>query len=271
VKRLVLTLVALAACGSPSPEPAPPVTDVAHAPDTSHEVDWSYEGETGPSHWGELSAEFATCAAGTRQSPVDLDDSTPQDLPDVVFDYRPSPARILHNGDNVQVEVDPGNRIAVDGDSYELVQFHFHAPSEHTVAGDQADAELHLVHANTIGELAVVGVLIREGAENAAVGPFWEQLPAVPTPARPLDADVAPEALLPADRNLVRYDGSLTTPPCTEGVRWIVMTEAVEMSPDQLATLTDIIAGNHRPVQPRNDRPIEVDASTAQPEGETNP
>lgn len=262
VKHLVLPLVVLAACGSPTPQPALQDGEVGHPPDTAHQVHWSYEGETGPSRWGDLTEEFATCAAGTRQSPIDLADPRSLDLPDVVFDYRPSPARILNNGHTVQVEVDPGNSIALDGDSFELVQFHFHAPSEHTVAGDQADAELHLVHANAVGELAVVGVLIRHGAENAAVGPFWDELPAVPTPARPLDEGVGLEALLPTDRTLVRYDGSLTTPPCTEGVRWIVMTEAVQMSPDQLTTLTGILDGNRRPVQPRNERPIEVDASS---------
>jgi len=262
MKRVVLSFAVLAACGSPTPQPLPPSSDVSRAP---HQVHWSYAGETGPSHWGELTEEFATCATGRRQSPIDLAGPTPRDLPDVVFDYRPSPARILNNGHTIQVEVDPGNRIEVDGDGYELVQFHFHAPSEHIVAGEQADAELHLVHASAEGALAVVGVLIREGAVNAAVDPFWDELPAAPASARALDEEVLLEALLPSDRTIVRYDGSLTTPPCTEGVRWFVMTGTVELSRDQLAALTSIIAGNRRPVQPRNERAIEVDASPGRP------
>jgi carbonic anhydrase len=262
VKWVILALGGLAACGSP---PAQPDTDSSHAPSAAHEVHWSYAGETGPSHWGELAAEFAACATGTRQSPVDLGGPIPRDLPDVVFDYRPSPARILNNGHTVQVEVDPGNRIEVDGESFQLVQFHFHAPSEHTVGGEQADAELHLVHASAEGALAVVGVLIRDGAENAAVDPFWDELPAEPSPARPLEERIHLEDLLPTNRTVVRYDGSLTTPPCSEGVRWVVMTETVDMSRDQLRTLTSIIAGNRRPVQPRNEREIAMDATPERP------
>ena len=235
------------------PTPAPPSAPAA--------IHWTYRGEEGPEHWGTLAKDFALCSIGTKQSPIDIARPSPKDLSNIVFHYQPSRTAIVNNGHTIQVSYDAGNSIEVDGARYELVQFHFHAPSEHTIDGKPADAEVHLVHQSATGQLAVVGVLIDKGGENAALKPVLDKLPAHEGPAQPIDAAINTEELLPMQRTTFRYEGSLTTPPCTEGVTWLVMTQPIHMSANQLGALADLLHGNNRPVQPLNQRSVVQDRS----------
>jgi carbonic anhydrase len=246
----VAALVLLSGCATATPPAATP------AP-----VHWTYEGEEGPAHWAELSPDFAACSAGRSQSPIDLTGSAPQDLANVVFHYQPSQVNIINNGHTIQVNYDPGSSIELDGVRYDLLQFHFHAPSEHSLDGKLAEAELHLVHKSADGKLAVVGVLIESGPDNPAFKTVWDNLPTQPGPVQNVKAEVNAASLLPAVQTTYRYTGSLTTPPCTEGVQWYVMTTPVQMSADQIATFTKIVEGNNRPLQPLNGRTLAEDTT----------
>ena len=243
---LSTTLVVLSAC-APASTPTP--------------VHWSYEGEEGPTHWGELSPEFATCSAGKSQSPIDISNPNPQDLANLVFHYQPSKINILNNGHTIQVNYDAGSYIELDGVRYDLLQFHFHSPSEHSINGELVEAELHLVHKNADGNLAVVGILINAGAENAAFKTTWDNLPSQAGPVQQVGAEVDAAAMLPVQQATYRYNGSLTTPPCSEGVKWNVMTEPIEMSETQLAAFTSIFEGNNRPTQPLDGRTLIEDTT----------
>jgi carbonic anhydrase len=227
-------------------------------------VHWSYEGEEGPEHWGELSPDYELCATGSRQSPIDIANPIAADLANVVFDYQPAPLEIVNNGHTIQVSYAPGSSIQLEGTAYQLLQFHFHAPSEHLISGEAAGAELHLVHRGATGELAVVGVLLAEaadGADNPVLATVWSNLPQTPGPARQVDTQVDAEMLMPANRLTFRYQGSLTTPPCSEGVSWLMITESVAIGTSQLEQLTSIIEGNNRPIQPLNDRQLVEDTT----------
>jgi carbonic anhydrase len=218
-------------------------------------VHWSYEGDTGPEHWGSLSPDFAACSKGVEQSPVDIPASAPLNPADIAFTYQPSAVNIFNNGHTIQVNYDKGSSLTLNGVRYDLVQFHFHAASEHAIGGQEDPMELHLVHRNAQGGLAVVGVLLKSGGENAAYAPVFQNLPPQESqPAPVAGATVDASQLLPAQRTYWRYNGSLTTPPCTEGVRWLVMNTPVELSDAQIAAFTAIFKNDERPVQPLNAR-----------------
>ena len=226
---------------------------------TSHDTPhWTYEGEGGPAHWGELDTAYATCGTGQEQSPVDIVAPSTQDLTNISFHYQPSQLNILNNGHTVQVNYDAGSYIELDDARYDVLQFHYHAPSEHTVNGESFPAELHIVHKNADGNLAVVGVLLKEGAENSAYAPFLNNLPASETEAKNAGVTIDAAELIPSVQTTYRYDGSLTTPPCSEGVKWLLMTTPVELSAEQLSTLGNLFEKNNRPVQPLGERmPVE--------------
>ena len=219
-------------------------------------IHWSYEGEGGPSNWGRLRGEFATCAAGKRQSPIDIRDPVRVDLEPIGFDYRESRFRIIDNGHTVQVNVGEGNDIAIMGRVYHLMQFHFHRPSEERVNGKVYDMVIHLVHKDDDGHLAVVSVLLEKGSEHPLIQALWNNLPLEVdqelAPAVPIDI----KRLLPESRSYSVYMGSLTTPPCTEGVLWIVLNQAVQVSPEQIAIFARLYRNNARPLQPANGRLI---------------
>ena len=218
---------------------------------------WTYEGEEGPAHWGELDTTYAVCGTGKSQSPIDVASPSEQDLTNISFHYQPSAVNILNNGHTVQVNYDAGSYIELDNARYDVVQFHYHAPSEHTVDGESFPAELHIVHRNADGNLAVVGILLREGTENAAYQPFIGNLPTEKTDVKDAGLKINAMDLLPSVGTTFRYSGSLTTPPCTEGVNWLLMTTPVDLSMGQLAALDSLFeGGNNRPVQPINDRPL---------------
>ena len=224
---------------------------------SSHEAPhWTYEGKEGPTYWGSISPEYATCSTGKSQSPVDLSSAVPTDLAKLQFHYQPSKINIINNGHTIQENYDAGSYFELDGVRYDLQQFHFHVPSEHTINGKHTAAEMHLVHKNAEGNLAVVGILIHAGAQNPAFRSTWEHLSAVAGPVQQF-ADTANAAnMLPALQTTYRYDGSLTTPPCTEGVKWFVMMNQIELSQTQINSLAQILKHDNRPVQPLNNRKI---------------
>jgi carbonic anhydrase len=221
---------------------------------------WTYEGEEGPAHWGELDPSYTVCGTGKNQSPIDIASPSEQDLTNISFHYQPSKLNILNNGHTVQVNYDPGSHIELDKTRYDVLQFHYHAPSEHIVDGESFPAELHIVHKDEDGNLAVVGILLREGNENVAYQPFISNLPAKKTDPKDAGVKINAMDLLPSVQTTFRYSGSLTTPPCTEGVNWLLMTTPVELSTEQLGTLASLFEkGNNRPVQPINDRVLVED------------
>ncbi|MBX3010818.1 MAG: carbonic anhydrase family protein [Caldilineaceae bacterium] len=258
-----LFLVLVTACQPIQlPEAAATPAHASAPASPAHTIHWSYAGEEGPDHWGELSADYTACADGSAQSPIDLTAATKADLPDIIFDYGESHLNILNNGHTVQVNYDAGSAILLDGVRYDLLQFHFHAASEHTIAGERYPLEFHLVHRNAEGGLAVVGVMAVAGAENPAFADILAHAPASEAAATVVEGVmVAAEQLLPAGRLYYTYAGSLTTPPCSEGVKWHVLTTPIELSATQLEALTSILHDNFRPIQPLHDRALQLDTT----------
>lgn len=228
----------------------------------TEEICWGYDVENGPDVWAQLSPEYQLCGVGMHQSPINIVDPTPTKPLPIIFYYQPTPLNIHNTGNTVQVVYPKGSWIEVDGTKYHLLGFHFHAPSEHTVAGNLYDMEMHLVHESEEGTLAVIGVLIRSGSINTAFNLFWDYLPSVPGASEEIKG-VTLNALdlLPSTKHAYRYDGSLTTPPCSEGIKWFVLTTPIEMSQSQIAAFRAIMSGNNRPVQPLNGRELLVDAT----------
>ena len=219
-------------------------------------TDWAYSGDKGPENWGALSPEFALCADGRAQSPVDIRDASELDLVDIDFHYGQTANNIFNNGHTIQVNVDGGSQIIYNEISYELLQFHFHSPSEHTIDGEAAAMEIHFVHQDgNSGNLAVVGVLLTEGdSDNEAYAAVFDHLPAEAGQPQPTGAAIALASLLPEARGYYTYQGSLTTPPCSEIVRWLLLDEPVALSAGQIAAFRAIYDGNARPVLPRGQR-----------------
>ncbi len=218
-------------------------------------VHWGYEGEHGPEHWGELSSDFAACSEGMEQSPIDIPGSSPVNPADILFNYQPTALNIVNNGHTIKVNYDQGSSMEIDGKQYNLLQFHFHALSEHTIDDQYSDMEMHLVHQSDDGEYAVVGVMMERGGENPAYVPVWDNMPAEEGGPQAIEGVAVNAAdLLPAEQSYYRYNGSFTTPPCTEEVKWFLMNTPVELSDAQMAAFEAIYDGNYRPVQPFNDR-----------------
>ena len=260
-------VVVLAGCLQSDPQPtaakpAAGLQEIAqhfyfHAEEKPHAAEWGYEADNGPAKWGELDPSYALAKTGKRQSPIDIPASRLEgtDLPELSFDYRPAKIDLVYNGHTIQNTEDAPNHLQADGKTYELKQFHFHAPSEHTIDGEHTAMEMHLVHKTKADRIAVVAVMIREGQENAAFKPLWKHLPN-PSEKHVGGDPINAAALLPTERKYFRYDGSFTTPPCTEGVTWFVLKTPIELSTEQIATFKKIIQGNNRPVQLLNDRKI---------------
>ena len=217
---------------------------------------WSYTGPLGPQAWAALHPSFSLCGSGQRQSPVDIRDGLPVDLESVDFSYRPGFFSVTDNGHTVQVQVGAGNGIEVGARRYELTGFHFHLPGEERVDGRSFAMSLHLVHRDAQGRLAVVALVAEEGPESPAVQTVWNHLPLERGEFVAASVEFDPAALLPKRRGYYTYMGSLTTPPCTEGVLWIVMQQPIQVSPQQLAIFARLHPMSARPVQPLNDRVI---------------
>jgi carbonic anhydrase len=220
---------------------------------------WSYEGETGPESWGQLDPSYVACADGSAQTPIDIVDPNPVNLADPVFTYTPGIVTIHNNGHTVQADATPGGVLRVDSREFPLVQLHFHAPSEHTINGESVPVEMHFVHKTATDEIAVVGVMVSQSdSDNAAWTPFVDAL-GVEEGDADVEATFDWRAMLPASGSTIRYAGSLTTPPCTEGVQWFIMADPVELSAAQISAFEAAHLGNNRPVQPLNGRDIELD------------
>jgi carbonic anhydrase len=241
-----------------------------HEPAPHHEdPHWSYEGESGPANWATLSTKWTPCDEGHSQSPIDIHETVQADLPGVRANFKPAALKIIHhahiadainNGHTIQVNYTEGDVLSIGDEQFQLLQYHFHSPSEHTVYGKQYPMEMHLVHKSSDGKLAVVGVFIEEGRHHAAFDPIWSNLPksqGIENHFENVTVDV--NSLLPASTSSYRYNGSLTTPPCSEGVKWIVMATPIQLSPQQIAAFQNIIKGNNRPVQPLYGRTVVTD------------
>ncbi len=244
---------------SPPPAPQPSASASAHA--APH---WGYAGDEGPTKWGSIATEFAKCSSGTEQTPIDLSTKAPKgaSLTPLEFGLAPLPIALLNNGHTVQLTARGGGATLVAGGKrFELVQFHGHAPAEHTVDKKTFDGELHFVHEGEGGSLAVVGVLLKRGKENAALAPYFDHLPAAPTkePTLVEGAKIDLSRILPAKAAYFAYSGSLTTPPCSEGVRWFVLATPIEVSDAQLAKFRAAVPGDsNRPIQPVGARTVEA-------------
>ncbi len=253
------------ACSRPSQPSARP----SASPGPEEPV-WHYEGMEGPDHWADLSARFVTCRDGRQQSPIDITLPVSGGVPSALrMQFPPATLRIAHhehvadginNGHTVQINYDDGDTLTLGDAPYELVQYHFHTPSEHTFSGRSFPMEMHMVHRTRSGALAVVGVLIEEGRHNPAFEPIWANLPTekgLETHYEHVKVDV--DALLPVIHASYRYDGSLTTPPCTEGVKWVVLATPITLDASQILAFTRLIRHNSRPVQPLHRRPVVAD------------
>jgi len=233
-------------------------TSTASAEDGAH-PHWSYSGHTGPSHWGALEKEYTACASGHAQAPIDIHSSAAKktDLPAIQFTYKPSPLAIVDNGHTVQVNYAPGSFIHVGDKQYELVQFHFHKPSEERINGKPYDMVAHLVHKNADGRLAVVAVLLKAGGTNPFIRTLWDNLPKTKeTEVVRNDLSIDAADLLPKHRGYFTFAGSLTTPPCSEGVTWFVLREPSPISAQQVAQFGKRYPMNARPVQSLHGRTV---------------
>ncbi len=215
----------------------------------AHSLHWSYDGAGGPEAWARLNPEFAKCSTGQRQSPIDIRGGVRVDLDPIQFDYRPTAFRVIDNGHTVQVNLNGGNSIEVQGRRYDLVQFHFHRPSEERIDGRQFDMVAHLVHKDAEGRLAVVAVLLDRGSAHAVVQQVWNNLPLEKGEELAAKAPIDMNRLLPEDKRYYTYMGSLTTPPCSEGVLWMVMQQPVPIAPDQINVFARLYPMNARPIQ----------------------
>ena len=217
-----------------------------------HVAHWDYEGEMGPENWGK---EFPTCGKGKSQSPLNIKGPFEKVRFNIVPDYKPGPLKILNNGHTIQVNVTPGSKIRIDGKAFDLLQFHFHRPSEEHINGKPSAMVIHYVHKNDSGELAVLGVLLQEGNENPGIKTLWSHAPSKEGPeVAPDNVAFNPANLLPREMEFYHYDGSLTTPPCTEKVKFYILKTQVNIGKEQITQFP--FKMNARPVQPLNERKI---------------
>ena len=221
-------------------------------PDEKHAAHWGYEGEMGPEHWGK---EFPTCGKGKSQAPLNIKGPFEKVRFNVVPDYKLGPLKIINNGHTIQVNVAPGSKIRIDGKAFDLLQFHFHRPSEEHINGKPSAMVIHFVHKNDSGELAVLGVLLQEGNENPGIKTLWSYAPPKEGPeVAPDNVAFNPNNLLPREMEFFHYDGSLTTPPCTEKVKFFILKSQVNISKEQITQFP--FKMNARPIQALNDRKI---------------
>ena len=245
----VLAAVVFAGCGGDNGQ------------ETEKPAPFGYSGKDGPSHWGSLDPSYGLCSEGRKQSPIDLTHAQPSALPRIHFAYEPAEVEVENNGHSLEVVYPPGSSIQLDGTEYELKQFHYHAPSEHEVNGHSLPMEFHFVNESDDGAVAVIGVLVEKGQPNPAVSKLVRALPKEEGETLPVSGELNPLDLLPPDPvSAARwsYEGSFTTPPCTEGVRWSVFKRPIELSAPQIAAFIGVYDHNNRPVQPLNGRELLV-------------
>jgi carbonic anhydrase len=215
---------------------------------------WSYEGTgDGPPQWGELDAANRVCSIGAQQSPINIGETVRAQLPPLKMTWAKSADTIVNNGHTIQLNMGENSVLSVGGGpNYRLVQFHFHRPSEHTINGASFPMEVHFVHQNAAGALAVVGVLMTR--PNKSFNTIVLTMPNREGPPVKADPKIDPNALLPAKRSYYRYEGSLSTPPCSETVDWLLLTEPVQVADADIASFAALYKLNARPVQKSNRR-----------------
>lgn len=222
-----------------------------------HKAHWSYTGHESPEHWGSLDPKYSTCDKGVNQSPINLTKFIESELSPLNLSYQSGGHEVINNGHTIQVNYQPGSLLGVNGNDYELKQFHFHSPSENHINGKSYPLEAHLVHADKNGNLAVVGVMFEEGDENEALKEIWNIMPEKADSKNSLSSTVSVNDILPTNRDYYRFNGSLTTPPCSEGVLWLVMKQPITASKPQIEQFTNTIQHpNNRPLQGINARPV---------------
>lgn len=220
------------------------------AQNAEHPHHWGYAGEVGPEHWAQFESDFGTCGIGKNQSPVDLSNFIDADLARIIFNYKPGGHQVVNNGHAVQVNYNSGSSITVDSMVFELKQFHFHSPSENTINGKSFPMEAHFVHADANGNLAVVALMFEQGHSNEVLEKVWSQVSQIENGKEALRPELSAADLLPANHDYYRYNGSLTTPPCSEGVRWFVLKHPAKAAAEQLTMVEKAIGHpNNRPVQ----------------------
>ncbi|WP_163835911.1 carbonic anhydrase [Spartinivicinus ruber] len=223
----------------------------------AEDVHWGYTGKSGPANWGDLADQYAMCKKGKNQSPIDIKASLDTDLTPIKFNYIKQASTIKNNGHTVQVDYPAGNSISLNGTQYELKQFHFHSPSENTIDGQHYPLEAHFVHADDKGNLAVVGVMFKDGEDNKKIAELWQNMPKQANTQQNLANPFSAIDLLPKSHDYYRFNGSLTTPPCSEGVLWLVLKQPITISIDQAKQLVETLNHpNNRPVQPLNARTV---------------
>ena len=228
------------------------MTSLTFAGGTTH---WGYSGHSGPEHWGSLDPGYTTCSQGKNQSPINLDRMIEGELAPITVAYNPGGEAVLNNGHTIQVNYKAGSTLTIDGHQFELKQFHFHAPSENTIKNKSFPMEAHFVHADKDGNLAVIALMFEEGAANPEIEKAWAQMPHEAGSTEQLKNIVDGAALLPSGKDYYRFNGSLTTPPCSEGVWWVVLKDSVTASAEQIEKFSHAMHHpNNRPVQPVNSR-----------------
>lgn len=254
--------VFLTGCGGANTDSADETAETASDTKTasSTTAEWTYSGERGPEAWGSLSPKYATCSAGTAQSPVGIDPAAAQNasLPALSFTYESADIEVTNTGHSFNAAPDTAHTLSIGEDTYRLVQFHQHTPSEHTIDGERYPIELHFVHQNEDGELAVVGVVAETGAKSEAYQPFVEAANKSASSGSSVSASIELPSLLPSTRSYYTYDGSLTTPPCTEGVRWIVLQQPVTLSEGQIDFFAEAQGPSNRPIQSIGERTVQA-------------
>ncbi len=223
----------------------------------SHVIPWSYEGKEGPENWGKLQPEFSVCNTGRNQSPINIDATTVASLKPLKVSQRFPAKDIVNNGHAIEASFKDGNMLMIDSTAFNMKQVQFHAPSEHTIRGKSYPLEAHFLHADAKGNLAIIGVMFKIGSANAGLEKLWKQLPTEAGAHKSLKTRVLASEMLPEDKNYYRFSGSLTTPPCSEGVRWLVMKTPITASKAQIEAFERAMRHhNNRPVQPLNGRVI---------------
>lgn len=251
-----------AACSNSDDNHEAKATDyvkVTHAEKVSHTAasHWAYDGDGAPHAWGVIKEEYATCGDGKQQSPIDISAVTIGPLSEIEFKYKSTPLELSHNGHTIQASYHTGSYITVGGKRYDLLQLHFHAPAEHTIGGKSYEMVAHLVHKAADGQLAVIGVMFKTGDKNKVIEKLWTHMPTESGQTNTVkNTRFNALDLLPVDLTYFNYAGSLTTPPCSEGVNWMVMATPASISAKQVKQFTDLFPSSVRPVQPLNGRVV---------------
>jgi carbonic anhydrase len=217
-------------------------------------AEWGYTGHNTPDKWGTLSENFRECGAGLNQSPINITHSLHANLPPLNPSYTTNSVDVLDNGHTIQINMAPGSTFSIEGQTFELKQFHFHAPSENHIEGKSFALEGHFVNVDKNGHIAVIALMFEEGKSNATLEKIWSNMPSHAGEDKKLELVKIAQELLPEDKHYYRFNGSLTTPPCTEGVKWFVLKTPVTISKEQVERFHEIMPSNNRPIQPLDAR-----------------